>query len=108
MEKGKEKEMQEINFSDLEEVTGGNGGTDYLSGPLQKGRGSVRDTETGARPYAPSMSAGSDDLPVEELRAVTASDLGGPGMFCPRCRQIRKHTGFSGGRMKCNVCGLMH
>lgn len=108
MEKGKEKEMREIDFSDLEEVTGGSGGTDYLSGPLQKGRGNVRDTETGARQYAPSMSAGSNDLPSDELRAVNALNPGGPGMFCPRCGQIRNHTGFSGGRMKCNVCGLMH
>ena len=108
MEKKKETEMQDINFSDLENVSGGNGGTDYLSGPLQKGRGSVRDTENGTRQYAPSMSAGSNDMPADELRAVTASGLGGPGMFCPRCSQIRKHTEFSGGRMKCDVCGLVH
>ena len=108
MEKKKETEMQEISFSDLEDVTGGNGGTDPLSGPLQKSRGSRRDTGTGARSYAPSMSAGSNDLPADELRAVSVSDLGGPGMFCPRCRQIRRHTGFSGGRMKCDSCGLMH
>ena len=104
----KETEMKEISFSDLEEVTGGSGRTDYLSGPLQEGRGNVRDTENSARQYAPSMSAGSNDLPADELRAVTASGLNGMGMFCPRCGRTTIHLSFSGGRMKCGKCGLMH
>ena len=92
---------------DLSDVAGGTAAgldQDYFT------RGGINIQRTGVikTPHAPSMSAGSNDLSVEEISSAARTTANTVVMVCPMCGSLAEQWSFSGGRLKCKACGRMH
>ncbi len=108
MIKEKDMEMMSIDVDDLADISGGTAasyesvnsvGDIVLKGQKAGGSG---------LPRARSMSAGANDLAVENPGYATRAGVNTVVMTCPKCGETAQQLCFSGGRMKCTACLRVH
>lgn len=107
MKEYKGMELQKLCEEDLSDVAGGTAAgldQDYFT----KGGINIQRTGVIKTPHAPSMSAGSNDLSVEEISSAARTTANTVVMVCPMCGSLAEQWSFSGGRLKCKACGKMH
>ena len=107
MKENKDMELQKLCEEDLGDVAGGTAAgldQDYFT----KGGINIQRTGVIKTPHAPSMSAGSNDLSVEEISSAARTTANTVVMVCPMCGSLAEQWSFSGGRLKCKACGKMH